>query len=356
MNMENQANSPTQQIQVRAGDLTMKEFVLRISHLIGILWSLRWPLILFTFFGGGLGFAYAHFFETEKYTSRLTFVVEEKSGGAGNLMGLASQFGFDLGSSGGSMFSSDNLMLLLNSRKILESALLQPLAAYNGEHLLNEYIKNQYKEELEAGKIGLMNVNKKRKDFTRAEDSTLAVVVLNVQKALKISKLDKKASIIDLVLVNENEAWSFHMSELIIEKAKDMYLELKTGKTVQTLALLESRVDSVKRELDMLMSSAANDADKNQGLVRMQARVPAAKKQMEIQLLTTMYGELVKNLELTRFTLDREEPVIQIIDAPSLPLKKSGKGRVLMAIAGAFVFFLLTASFLLVKRWWRMEM
>jgi len=109
-----------------------------------------------------------------------------------------------------------------------------------------------------------------------------------------------------------------------------------TDKHNRPVGILESRVDSVKSALDGMMSAAAVETDQNQALVRMQARVPAAKKQMQIQMLTAMYGELVKNLELARFTLDREEPVIQMIDAPSMPLKKAGQGRLLSAVLGSF--------------------
>jgi hypothetical protein len=251
------------------------------------------------------------------------------------------------------MFSSDNLILLLRSQKILESALLEPLPALNNDHLLNAYIRQHYAQGVKEGKVKLFDLAKARVDFNRAEDSTLAVVVANVQKITAVSKLDKKASIIDLQLTDTNEEWAYLMSQLIIAKATDMYLDLKTGKTSRTVGILENRVDSVKSALDGMMSAAAVETDQNQALVRMQARVPAAKKQMQIQMLTAMYGELVKNLELTRFTLDREEPVIQIIDAPSMPLKKAGQGRLLSAVLGSFLLTVLLTGWLLAKSWWQ---
>jgi hypothetical protein len=42
----------------------------------------------------------SHFFKEVQYTSKLTFAIEEKSGGGGSLLGLASQFGVDLGGVG----------------------------------------------------------------------------------------------------------------------------------------------------------------------------------------------------------------------------------------------------------------
>lgn len=334
-------------------EISLKELIQKLQGIIAYLWGHKGKLALMAVLGGALGFGYAHFFKKVTYTSRLTFVVEEKSAGGGNLMGLASQFGLDLGGGGGSMFSSDNLILLLRSQKILESALLEPLPALNNNHLLNAYISQHYAKGLKEGKVKLFDLAKNRGDFNRAEDSTLAVVVAHVQKITAVSKLDKKASIIDLQLTDTNEEWAFLMSKLIIEKATDMYLDLKTGKTSRTVGMLENKVDSVKSALDGMMSAAAVETDQNQALVRMQARVPAAKKQMQIQMLTAMYGELVKNLELTRFTLDREEPVIQIIDAPSMPLKKAGQGRLLSAVLGSFLLTVLLTGWLLAKSWWQ---
>lgn len=154
----------------------------------------------------------------------------------------------------------------------------------------------------------------------------------------------------DIQVRATDEKWAYDFSRLLIRQALDLYVELKVGKTKRTVNILESRVDSVKAALDIAMGSAAMESDQNQSLVLMRARVPAAKKQMQVQLLTTMYGELVKNLELTKFTLDREEPVIVIIDSPSLPLKRQSRGRAVFTLIGGFLTVFVSASVLLVKR------
>lgn len=340
-----------QQFQ-RTDEISVKELVQKLQATLAYLWGYRLRLMLMGLLGGALGFGYAHFFKEVTYTSRLTFAVEEKTSGAGNLAGIASQFGFDLGGGGGGLFTSDNLVLLLRSQNIIESSLLTPLAQLNNDHLLNAYLKEHFAKELTKGKLKLIAPDKARNGFSRLEDSTLLVVINRVQNATKVGRLDKKASIIDLQITDTNEQWAYLMSLQLIEKAKAMYFELKTGKTARTLAVLETRVDSVKRALDGLMGAAAVEADQNQSLVLMRARVPVAKKQMQIQLLTAMYGELVKNLELTRFTLEREEPVIQLIDEPHQPLKKTGKRRVSIGFVTGVVFVLLTCVRLVVHRWW----
>ena len=118
----------------------------------------------------------------------------------------------------------------------------------------------------------------------------------------------------------------------------------------RSVKVLQSRVDSVQRAMDGTMLSAAVSMDQSLGIVSMAPRVSTTKKQMEAQMLGTMFAELTKNLELTKFTLEREEPVIQIVDAPMMPLLKEGKGRVKFTVIGGFLAGFLMLGFLFGKR------
>jgi hypothetical protein len=86
------------------------------------------------------------------------------------------------------------------------------------------------------------------------------------------------------------------------------------------------------------------------GLVSNAPRVGSAKKQMEAQMLGTLFGELTKNFELTKLTLEREEPTIQIVDAPTMPLEKFGKGRVKFGVVGGFVLGFITLGWLFSRK------
>ena len=130
-----------------------------------------------------------------------------------------------------------------------------------------------------------------------------------------------------------------------------MYIDIKVGKSKKSLASLQARVDSVQRVLDGTMRSAAVELDQSLGLVSMAPRVSTTKKQMETQMLGTLYAELTKNLELTKFNLSREEPVIQIIDVPTMPLFKEGKGRVKSSVIGGLIAGFLMLGFLFGKRY-----
>ena len=331
-------------------EISLKELIQKMKELFQYFWTFRFWIVLIGLTGGGLGFAYAHFFKEVQYTSKLTFAIEEKSGGGGSLLGLASQFGVDLGGGGGGLFTSDNLLLLLKSNRIIQGALLKPVPDLEEGNLLNLYMSIHYKDALAENKISFIPADLPRLEFSREQDSIVAFIAENLSKEVEIAKRDKKASLIDITIVDPSEKFAFLFNQFLIQEATDLYIELKVGKMKRSVKVLQSRVDSVQRVLDGTMRSAAVAMDQSLGIVSMAPRVSTTKKQLETQMLGTLFGELTKNLELTKFTLEREEPVIQIVDAPMMPLLKEGKGRVKFTVIGGFLAGFLMLGFLFGKR------
>ena len=332
-------------------EISLKELIQKMKELFQYFWAFRFWIVLVGLTGGGLGFAYAHFFKEVQYTSKLTFAIEEKSGGGSSLLGLASQFGVDLGGGGGgSLFSSINLTSLLKSNRIIQGALLKPIPELKEENLLNLYLNINQKESLKNKKVSFISSELERSKFTRAQDSVLASISSQLADGLEIGTDDKKSSFLFIKVKSTNEEFAYLFNQMLVQEASDMYIDMKVGKSKKSLASLQARVDSVQRVLDGTMRSAAVDMDQSLGLVSMAPRVSTTKKQMETQILSTLFAELTKNLELTKFTLGREEPVIQIVDAPTMPLLKEGKGRLKFAIIGGFFAGFLMLGFLFGKR------
>jgi len=124
-------------------------------------------------------------------------------------------------------------------------------------------------------------------------------------------------------------------------------VESKTTNTRANMEKLERRVDSVTTELESAMVGAATSMDANQFTVQSASKVSSAQKQMKVTMLTTLYGELVKNLELSKTMAAREEPLITIIDRPHYPLRvrESGlKGALFGGVIGGFLTVLFFAG------------
>lgn len=63
-----------------------------------------------------------------------------------------------------------------------------------------------------------------------------------------------------------------------------------------------------------------------------------------------MYSSVIQNLEMTKFQRAQEEPIIEIIDEPILPLVNSKLNTGIFLFACLFVFNTLVFSVALVKQ------
>lgn len=323
-------------------EISLKEIIQNMIEWFHYLKS-KWKVIFLAgFLGGLLGLGYS-FIKKPIYTAELTFALEEKSAaGASGLSSIASSFGLNLGGVEGGAFAGDNIIELIKSRLMIENTLLSEVNI-NGKRdlLINKFIEFNKLKEKWAKKPLLANLkfdSITRENYSRAQDSVLGSIQQSLLKSnLVVSKIDKKLSIISVKVNSTDEVFAKLFCENLVKNVTDFYIQTKVGKSRKNVQLLEIRVDSVKRELDQAMYGRANFVDQNTGLIRQSAAVPKLKQEMRVQMLGTMYGELVKNLEFSKLALMREEPLIQIIDSPIYPLYKERLSKIKSIIIGGFI-------------------
>lgn len=332
-------SEPTQPI---AQEPTLKDMIELVKDWYSFLLT-KWKIIVVLGLSGGiLGITVATFSKIE-YQAELTFALEEKGAGSG-FSGLASQLGLDIGGSSGGAFVGENNIELLKSRNIIEKSLLTPVVIDGKKQLLINYYldftKTREKWEKSDPELYALvySEDEKRENFGVKKDSILYAIYKNIRKNnLIVEKVDKKLSIIRVKVKSFDEAFSKYFAEVLVSAASTLYIETKTAKSKANVEILESRLDSVKRALDENIYGAAFTKDQNMNAIRAQGNISFAKKQLNVQVLTTMYGELIKNTELAKFTLMREEPLIQIIDKPYFPLDRKKLGRGKGGIIGGFL-------------------
>ena len=82
----------------------------------------------------------------------------------------------------------------------------------------------------------------------------------------------------------------------------------------------------------------------------MRYKTTQVKKQIDVEVLKSMYGNVIQNLEVTKIQRAQEEPIIEIIDEPILPLSKEKMGVVKGMILLLFLFEFLFISILVIRR------
>ncbi len=300
-------------------------------------------VILITTLGILLGIAYS-LIKKPVYTASLTFSLQEETKmSGGGLLSLASSFGLDMGSSSG-IFSGDNIEQVFKSRKILEKTLFQPYPNTSktyGDWFLQTSGLNTSIDNSDPVQISVSITN------TRRRDSIIAVIHKYLSAGyLEIARPDKKYDIYQISYKGKDELFSKMFVQEIVNQVASFYTETKTKKAKQNVEILQKRVDSIHDALGDLITQKANIADANLNPIFQKVKVREQKGQIDMTALSAGYGELLKNLELAKYTLLKETPLIQIIDEPKLPLKKKTYSLVLYSILGGMVFFILSIGLL----------
>jgi uncharacterized protein involved in exopolysaccharide biosynthesis len=334
-------------------EVSLKELILKGKDWFAYLWGYKWRILLAGLLGGALGFVYAKYFSKPTYTATVSFTLEQKSGaGAGALGGLASSLGLgDMGGSSSGMFGGENVLHLMKSNRIIHQSLKEGQPDLKGDHLLNAYLKNHFEKPLQEKEIELFPENLDSVTFTRAQDSLLLLITKNIrEEQLVAERQDKKTSIINLEVKDNNEEWAYLFSKALVKNAIDLYLEIKVGKLLRTELELTQKKDSIRGLLDGSITTLAYETDLNSHTPLMRYKTNQAKKQIDVEVLKSMYGSVIQNLEITKMQRAQEEPIIEIIDAPILPLESRQVNELKgIVLGGLMISFLTFGYFVLIK-------
>lgn len=333
-------------------EIQLKDILIKLSEYKQVLWSRKGSITLFSLMFFVLGVTIA-IFSTKLYKAELTFVVEDANGGnpLGAMSGIASQFGVDLVGNSSATFSQQNIMQLLKSRGVVESTLLRKGSVDGKKDLLAEHY---------------LTINKIREDWAQLEefdgvnfnhthslshDSIMGVIWTQiVANKLTIEIQNDEANIITLSYVSVDENFAKQFSENLIDEMSKMYIAHQTKQARNTLDFLQDRADSVFVELDKSEQEFARVKDINQRIIKASGRLKELQLMREVEVLNTMYLEIVKNLEISKMTLLNQTPIINIIDKPVLPLEVKALSKTTTGILGGVFGGFLSVSFFLFRK------
>jgi len=330
--------------------LDMAEIILAFKKAILFLKANLKVLLVLGFIGALCGFYYAKSQKIE-YSAVTTFALEEdkQTGGLSGIGGIASQFGLDLGSGGGSLFSGANLIDILKSRLLVEKALLSPVIYNNEEISLAEYYLriNGIRDSWDKKVIKLqLPINLDREKSTRVQDSVLYNIYSDLAnpKKLIVRQKDKKITIFILETISENEIFSKLFCEKLLKVTSEFYIEVKSKKARSNLETLQKQADSVRLQLNRAIIGYASSGDNVYNLnpsLNLKSS-PTKQKQIDVQANTTILSQLLGNIELAKITLRKETPLIQVIDSPIYPLPIIKANTPLIVFISTLLFTILT--------------
>lgn len=308
--------------------ITFREVILRIGNWINFFVG-QWKLILLAgLIGIGLGYLVSKF-KKPVYIAETSFVLEESSSsGLGQMSGLASLVGVNLGSLGSSsgLFQGDNIMELYRSDNMMGKTLLSPFDS--SQLLIDRFISFNKLDQKWKSKVDFSTIDFaiSRENFTVTQDSVVKEISKLIRKSqLAVDKPNRKLTIIQVNISSKDEAFAKVFNEALVANVNSFYLETKTLKTAENLRILQSQADSIRAILDESLAAYASSTDQipNPNPLLQSGTVETKKKQVDVQASSAIYSEIVKNLEIAKVNHRNNSPLIQLIDSPRFPLTRS---------------------------------
>lgn len=303
------------------------------------LWIILFALIL----GGILGFNALT--SPTFFIAHASFHPETNSSNAPSLSG--SPLSFLLGSGGLDGNEADMMEEVLLSRKISEDVVKDSIMVGTEKRLLADLIIEKYPKgfSLKGFIIGLF-ISPEEPEY----ESKVIRAGVYIKNGLEVKKAD--SGFLNMNLKFNDVKLAEIISQKYIEKLSQYYTDQKTAKAKINLNFFTDRAAFVKRQLDSTATNLANFQDRNKGLLFARKMVSAKEYETKLEYLKEMYKTLVTNREQAASQLQRDTPIIQVLDQPKPPFESVQKSFPLYLFIGLFLGALLGAGWATRKLIW----
>lgn len=111
----------------------------------------------------------------------------------------------------------------------------------------------------------------------------------------------------------------------------------RTGKSADNVAFIEGRYEESRQRFEEAQERLARFRDENRGQLTELARTREQRLQSEYDLTFNLYNSMAERLEEARINLQEETPVVNVIEPPAVPDRRSSPRRGLILIV-AMIF------------------
>jgi len=308
--MENNNHNPTRQFVLTVFDYLLE--LLRKWYVYLMLGVLFCALMFFYLQG-----------KQSTYQARLSFMTNtSSSGGLSSLMRLAGSFGF--GGKSSSEVSAEKLAEIITSERIIKTALFTSVNISVNGIQKNDLLINHFYAIYPPENFTPQSLQKKQ-EYTLNENALINLVISNLMDLVGVSTSDN--GIVKVFATTLNEGLSQAICVEMFTALDEYYAEKSIEKQQETYDLFKTRTDSLGALL--LTKEGELKAWLNKYALRIKANsltpdeyMNKVRLERETEIVSNLYKEALQSTELASMELDSAKPVIQIIDAPVLPLKE----------------------------------
>lgn len=300
--------------------------------------SRNW-LILFLagLLSGVVGYAVSYLV-TPQYQATAAVLPEYGAGiKTGGLSDLASLAGISLGQGGSDALRPDLYPSILASKPFLLKVLGTPFLSQTGKNtLLMPYLDSEA-EPLSAAQITAGDTLIK---LTKAQEEVLTDLSKRISAGI-----DKLTGVLTVRVELPDPVLAATVASFSLDYLREFVAAYRGGKETEKVDFLRKQVAETKKKYQRAEMSLSAYRDRNQNAYTNVAKVEEQRLQSDYLQAQTLYGELARQLEASRLQAMEDAPVLQVLEPPMVPNRKSKPLRVLYALGfgllGGFVALLL---------------
>ena len=348
-------------------EITLKEIILKIKDYFLEIVN-HWKLVVLISLLFLSYMAYKSLKSEYSYQAKLTFMINQTEGSSmGGLGGILGQFG--IGEKGEA--NKSKIMILNKSRRIVEKAIFEKVSINDQEDFLaNHIIINldtsgrwtsvPFYMKPFAKENPLKGFRFKHGDhvkFDEIENAALKSVYNIVAGNLDLGSsgimtngFDKESGIMHISTSTNNPELSIAITNNIFDNLSKFYIEKTIEKQKATYDVLKTKTDSIFALLQGKEAGAASIEDRNVAAWGSTTKLPERRYTRDIQKLSIIYGETLKNLEIADFAVKNQTPFVQPIDRPILPIMGEKPSLVKSVLVGLFLGFFLSSLFIIGRK------
>ncbi len=344
--MEDQSpyRQPAHESEVTIADifLSIQDY---IRYLIG-----KWYWFVAAAVIGALA-AYAFVkFQTIEYVAEITFVANEESQRGSNSMLASTLASFGLsGEPGNETSRYSRIIALSQSRRIQFTSMLDTVPLNGENDLLINHISRIYnlQKEWEVDEpVHFINQSPDSMDLVRRQYlKRIYSMITQGKNPLYTISFDKTTQMINMQVKTIDQDLSIALVYSLYENLNSFYVLQSTAKGQETVNTLTLRKDSLENVMQKQQASLAYATDRSRGMTYQSQQTNRLDLTVDLNITQTMYMEIVKNLEISRFSLENIRPVFTIIDYPLQPLPTNRKSPVryiaIFVIVGCVMVFMM---------------
>lgn len=324
-----------------------------IRYLIG-----KWYWFLAAAVIGALG-AYAFVkFQTVDYIAEITFVANEESQRGGNsiLASTLASFGLS-GETGSETTRYSKIIALSQSRRIQFMSLLDTVTLDEKKDLLINHISRIYdlqkKWEVDEP-VHFTNESPDSMDLVNRQYlKRIYQMITKDKNPLYTISFDNTTQMINMRAKTIDQDLSVALVYSLYENLNAFYVLQSTAKGQETVNTLTSRKDSLENVMQKQQASLAYATDRSRGMTYQSQQTNRLDLTVDLNITQTMYMEIVKNLEISRFSLENIRPIFTIIDYPLQPLPTDRKSPVRYIVIFVIVGCVMVGMMLILGKMYR---